>query len=97
MVEQIASLARIASASTSTPASPSARCHETATGRRERCDRAARRAGTPTASEGALWLRTTEFGDDKDRVLLRADGDATYFAGDVAYHLDKLRARATTG
>ncbi|MFN8161056.1 MAG: arginine--tRNA ligase [Solirubrobacterales bacterium] len=41
-------------------------------------------------SEGALWLRTTEFGDDKDRVLIRADGSPTYLAGDVAYHADKL-------
>ena len=41
-------------------------------------------------SEGAVWLRTTEFGDDKDRVLIRADGEPTYFAADVAYHRDKL-------
>jgi arginyl-tRNA synthetase len=42
-------------------------------------------------SEGALWLRTTTFGDDKDRVLIKADGRPTYFAADVAYHDDKLR------
>lgn len=42
-------------------------------------------------SEGALWLRTTEFGDDKDRVLIRANKEPTYFAADVAYHWDKLR------
>jgi arginyl-tRNA synthetase len=41
-------------------------------------------------SEGAVWLRTTEFGDDKDRVLLRSDGQPTYFASDIAYHRDKL-------
>jgi arginyl-tRNA synthetase len=41
-------------------------------------------------SDGALWLRSTEFGDDKDRVLIRADGDPTYLAADVAYHWDKL-------
>jgi arginyl-tRNA synthetase len=41
-------------------------------------------------SEGALWLRTTEFGDDKDRVLIRANGQPTYLAADVAYHWDKL-------
>ncbi len=41
-------------------------------------------------SEGAVWLRTTEFGDDKDRVLIRADGEPTYFAPDIAYHLDKV-------
>jgi arginyl-tRNA synthetase len=41
-------------------------------------------------SDGALWLRTTDFGDDKDRVLIRANGDPTYLAADVAYHWDKL-------
>ncbi len=39
--------------------------------------------------EGALWLRTSELGDDKDRVLRRSDGEYTYFAADIAYHLDK--------
>ncbi len=38
---------------------------------------------------GALWLRTTDFGDDKDRVMRKADGGYTYFVPDVAYHLDK--------
>jgi arginyl-tRNA synthetase len=47
-------------------------------------------AGHTYRSEGALWLRTTDFGDDKDRVLIRADGEPTYLAADVAYHLDKL-------
>jgi arginyl-tRNA synthetase len=41
-------------------------------------------------SEGALWLRTTEFGDDKDRVLERSTGQPTYFAADVAYVENKL-------
>jgi arginyl-tRNA synthetase len=49
-----------------------------------------REAGHAYESEGALWLRTTEFGDDKDRVLLRSNGEPTYFATDVAYHRDKL-------
>jgi len=40
-------------------------------------------------SEGALWLRTTSFGDDKDRVLRRSDGAPTYFAADLAYLLEK--------
>ncbi|HVY77033.1 MAG TPA: arginine--tRNA ligase [Solirubrobacterales bacterium] len=40
--------------------------------------------------EDALWLRTTTFGDDKDRVLIRANGEPTYLAADVAYHWDKL-------
>jgi arginyl-tRNA synthetase len=39
--------------------------------------------------EGALWLRTTKFGDDKDRVLRRSTGDYTYTAADIAYHEDK--------
>ncbi|WP_101650793.1 arginine--tRNA ligase [Brevibacterium ihuae] len=38
---------------------------------------------------GAVWLRTSTFGDDKDRVLIRADGQPTYFAADAAYYLDK--------
>ncbi len=41
-------------------------------------------------SNGALWMRSTDFGDDKDRVLIRADGEPTYLAADVAYHWDKL-------
>ena len=43
-------------------------------------------------SDGAVWLRTTDFGDDKDRVLIKADGELTYFASDTAYYVDK-RAR----
>ena len=39
--------------------------------------------------DGAVWLRTTDFGDDKDRVLVKADGETTYFASDCAYYLDK--------
>jgi arginyl-tRNA synthetase len=41
--------------------------------------------------DGAIWLRTSEFGDDKDRVLLRSGGEPTYFASDIAYHRDKLQ------
>ena len=48
-----------------------------------------REAGHVYESEGATWLRTGEFGDDKDRVLLRSDGEPTYFAADIAYHLEK--------
>jgi arginyl-tRNA synthetase len=40
-------------------------------------------------ADGALWLRTTDFGDDKDRVLIKSDGDLTYFASDTAYYVDK--------
>ncbi len=42
--------------------------------------------------DGAVWLRTTDFDDDKDRVLIKADGEMTYFASDTAYYVDK-RAR----
>jgi arginyl-tRNA synthetase len=47
------------------------------------------REGHTYRSEGALWLRTTDFGDDKDRVLVRTGGEHTYFASDIAYHQDK--------
>jgi arginyl-tRNA synthetase len=47
------------------------------------------RAGHTYESEGALWLRTTSFGDDKDRVLERTGGEPTYLAADLAYMLDK--------
>jgi arginyl-tRNA synthetase len=43
-------------------------------------------------ADGAVWLRTTDFGDDKDRVLVKTDGELTYFASDTAYYVDK-RAR----
>ena len=42
--------------------------------------------------EGAIWLRTTDFGDDKDRVLIRANGVPTYFAADAAYYLEQETA-----
>jgi arginyl-tRNA synthetase len=40
-------------------------------------------------ADGALWMRTTDFGDDKDRVLVRTNGELTYFASDTAYYVDK--------
>jgi arginyl-tRNA synthetase len=40
-------------------------------------------------ADGAIWLRTSEFDDDKDRVLVKADGELTYFASDTAYYVDK--------
>ena len=43
-------------------------------------------------ADGALWMRTTDFGDDKDRVLIRSNGELTYFASDTAYYVNK-RAR----
>jgi len=48
-------------------------------------------AGRTYEAEGALWLRTTDFGDDKDRVMRKSDGTYTYFVPDVAYHLTKYR------
>ena len=50
-----------------------------------------KKAGHTYESEGALWLRTTDFGDDKDRVMRKSDGTYTYFVPDVAYHLSKYR------
>lgn len=41
--------------------------------------------------DGALWLKTSDFGDDKDRVLVTAEGEHTYFASDIAYHFDKIK------
>lgn len=43
------------------------------------------------SADGAMWLRTTDFGDDKDRVVKRSDGTFTYFMTDIAYHWDKLQ------
>jgi len=47
-------------------------------------------AGVTYESEGALWFRSTDYGDDKDRVLIKSGGSTTYFANDVAYHRNKL-------
>jgi len=48
-------------------------------------------SGHTYEQDNALWLRTTDFGDDKDRVMRKSDGGYTYFVPDVAYHLDKWR------
>jgi arginyl-tRNA synthetase len=48
-----------------------------------------REAGHVFEAEGALWMRTTDFGDDRDRVLVRSNGEYTYFASDSAYYVDK--------
>ena len=55
----------------------------------ERAIERLRAQGRVWEEDGALWLRTTDFGDDKDRVLIRGDGTPTYFAADCAYYLDK--------
>ena len=49
-----------------------------------------RAAGLAYEAEGAVWFRSTEFGDDKDRVLIRSDGRHTYFGADCAYVIDKF-------
>lgn len=48
------------------------------------------KAGHLYEKDGALWFKTTDYGDDKDRVVRRANGQTTYFASDIAYHLNKL-------
>ncbi len=47
-------------------------------------------SGTLYEDNGAIWFRSSHYGDDKDRVVRRADGQITYFASDIAYHLDKF-------
>ncbi len=49
------------------------------------------KAGLTYEKEGALWLKTTQFSDDKDRVLVTKEGEHTYFLSDIAYHFDKIR------
>jgi arginyl-tRNA synthetase len=58
-------------------------------GRVEKTVRALIDAGKAFEEGGALWLRTTDYGDDKDRVMRKSDGEYTYFVPDVAYHLTK--------
>ncbi len=58
-------------------------------GKVDRVVEALRATGHVFEREGATWLRTTEFGDDKDRVMIRSNGAHTYFVPDVAYHMDK--------
>jgi arginyl-tRNA synthetase len=53
-----------------------------------------KQSGHTYESEGATWLRTTSFGDDKDRVLVRSGGEPTYLLSDAAYHRDKLERGA---
>ncbi len=51
---------------------------------------ALRQRGVVYEQDGAIWLRTTDFGDDKDRVVVKSDGEPTYLLPDLAYHLDKF-------
>ncbi len=48
-------------------------------------------SGHAYEQDGALWFRATDYGDEKDRVLVRDNGQTTYFASDIAYHMDKLQ------
>jgi arginyl-tRNA synthetase len=52
-----------------------------------------RSRGLVDEQDGAVWFRSTRVGDDRDRVLVKSDGDATYLAGDLAYHRDKFLLR----
>ena len=56
---------------------------------RRHLHRTARANGNLYEKDGAWWLRTTDFGDDKDRVVIKSDGEAAYIAGDIAYYRDK--------
>ena len=58
-------------------------------GRVEQAVAQLRANGAIYEKDGATWLRTTEFGDDKDRVVIKSDGQPAYIAGDLAYYLDK--------
>lgn len=58
-------------------------------GRVEQAIAKLRANGAIYSKDGATWLRTTEFGDDKDRVVIKSDGQPAYIAGDLAYYLDK--------
>ena len=75
------------SASTSTSTSTRTRCTSPApsSARSQRL----RELGHIYEADGATWLRTTEFGDDRDRVVIKSDGEPAYIAGDLAYYLNK--------
>lgn len=55
----------------------------------ERAVERLRAGGHVFEQDGAVWLRTTDFGDDKDRVVIKSDGEGAYISGDIAYYLDK--------
>jgi arginyl-tRNA synthetase len=59
-------------------------------GAAERAIERLRRSGHVYEKDGALWFRSTDYGDEKDRVVVRDNGQKTYFAHDIAYHMDKL-------
>ncbi len=59
-------------------------------GKIEECLDILKKKGNIYENEGATWLKTTEYGDDKDRVIIKTDGNYTYLVPDIAYHLDKI-------
>ena len=63
----------------------------TETGAVERAIGRLKKSGHVYEKEGALWFRSTDYGDEKDRVVVRENGQITYFASDIAYHMDKLK------
>ena len=77
-----------ASACTSTRGSRSARC--TSAARSAPCSTRSGRAGAPYEKDGATWLGAEDLGDQRDRVLVKSDGNTTYLLNDLAYHRDKL-------
>ena len=62
----------------------------------DRALEALRERGVLYEADGALWLRSSDFGDDKDRVLIKSNGEPAYLSGDVAYYLDKRQRGADT-
>jgi len=61
-----------------------------ASGAIERATARLREAGHAYDKDGAIWFRASQFGDDKDRVIIRKNGQPTYFASDIAYHMEKF-------
>lgn len=59
------------------------------TGKVEKAISSLRERGVVYEQDGAWWFRTTDYGDEKDRVVVRSNGDTTYFASDIAYHIEK--------
>ena len=89
MVEQMQASLSAFRVRASTTGPTRARCTKAIRARWRTRWRSSSSEGHTYRSEGALWLRTTDYGDDKDRVLVRSNGEHTYFASDIAYHQDK--------
>ncbi len=89
IVAEPAATTSAGSGCTSTRGSPSAPCTNGATS--PTCSPSSRPANFVYDNDGARWLRSTDFGDQRDRVLVRSDGSTTYLCNDLAYHRDKFR------